>query len=159
VQDLTYFSHHPKGTNITLIGTDKEQIFSTLRHYKLPLPSDDNIHKLARVTIFCALDFNLPTHSFKAEVLDGVSFEVHATAFEYIKKTAEDFDNLKRGDLYKFDTGLKEYGLLFLPEYIMQGIKDYDWNQHKEEVDKWMKSEQMVQPKDTATGKFLVEPD
>jgi hypothetical protein len=156
---LKYFSHHPQRTNITLIGTDKKQIISTLRHYNLPIPSDDDIRQLARVRVLCAFGYHIPNHYFDAEIREGVSFEIHANAFDYIRKVAEDFDDLKRGDLYKFDTGRREYGLLFLPEYIMQGMKEYDWNRHKRQVDEWMEGVRKTPPEDVATSKFLVEPD
>jgi hypothetical protein len=159
VKKLKYFSYHPERTNITLIGTDKKQIISTLKHYNLPIPSNKDIRKLARVRIMCAFGYNIPNHYFEAEIMGGVSFEIHANAFDHIRKIAENFDGLKRGDLYKFDTGRREYGLLFLPKHMMQGIKGYDWNQHKEQVDKWMAGERNASSEEVATSKFLVEPD
>jgi len=158
---MGYFSYHPPETNITLIGTDKEQIRSTLKHYDLSIPHDRDMHQLARVRVLCALGAKDPSisHFFFAEVRDQVSFQVHTSAFKYIKKIAEDYKDLKRGALYKFDTGRDDFGLLFLPEYIMQGLRVYEWDQHREEVEAWMKTEEEVTPGAADTGKFLIKPD
>ena len=158
---MEYFSYHPPETNITLIGTDKEQIRSTLKHYDLSVPPDEDMRRLARVMVMCALGSKDPSisHFFVAEVRDQVSFQVHASAFKYIKKIAENYKDLQRGDLYKFDTGRDDFGLLFLPEYIMLGLQEYEWDQHGEQVEEWVKTEEAVPPGPTDTGKFLVEPD
>ena len=156
---MKYFSYHPDGTNIILIGTDKKHIISTLMNYALPIPPEEDMHQLAKVSIMCALGYPVTSYFLEAEIKDGVLFRVHANAFKYIKEIAEDFEDLKRGDLYKFDTGRRDYGLLFLPEYIMQGLRDYDWNRHKEQVDEWMEGEQEARPEEVKTGQFLVKPD
>ncbi len=159
VQKMKYFRYYPEGTNITLIGTDKKQIISTLLNYALPIPPEEDMRRLAKVSIMCALGYPVTSHFFEAEIRKGVFIRVHANAFKYIKEIAEDFEDLKRGDLYKFDTGRRDYGLLFLPEYIMQGLKEYDWNQHKEQVEEWMEDEEETRPEDVKTGKYLVKPD
>ena len=154
---MKYFSYHPERTNIIVIGTDKKHITSTLMHYALPIPPEEDMRQLAKVSIMCALGYPATSHFFEAEIRDGVFIRVHANAFKYIKEIAEDFENLKRGDLYKFDTGRRDYGLLFLPDYIMQGLKAYAWNRHKEQVEEWMEDEQEGRPDDVKTGKYFVK--
>jgi hypothetical protein len=158
---MTFFSYHPPDTNITLIGTDKDQIKSTLKHYNLSIPPEEEMRQLARVVVMSALGAKDPniSHFFQAEVRDKVSFQVHASAFQYIKKIAKDYSDLKRGDLYKFDTGQAYFGLLFLPEYVMQGLSDYDWDQHSEQVSEWMKTEKIVLTEAVETRRYFVKPD
>ena len=152
---MRYFFYSPSETNITLIGTDKKQIAETLMHYNLPVPQEEEMRELPRVRVMCAVGSPSTKHSFNARVADRVSFEVHATAFEHIKKIAEDFEELKRGGLYKFDTGRRDYGLLFLPETIMRGLSKYNWEKHRKQVEEWMESGEETQPYADKTGKFV----
>jgi hypothetical protein len=156
---MRYFFYNPGETNITLIGADKNQIAETLRHYNLPVPPEEEMRELPRVRVMCAIGSPSTKHSFNARVADRVSFEVHATAFEHIKEIARDFEGLKRGSLYKFDTGRRDYGLLFLPETIMRSLQTYNWDRHRKQVEEWIESGEETQPYADKTGKFVARPN
>jgi hypothetical protein len=126
----------------SFIGTEKAQIINTIRYYRdergedrLKIPSESEIKNLERSVINCAFPLLVPEHYITAEVRPNVTFEVNANFYERMRKLSQGYEHLKRGDLYKFDPGL---GLFFLPEYIMKGIKDYDWKQHEEQIKAWM---------------------
>ncbi len=155
---MRYFTYHSEGTNIILIGTDREQIKKTLTHYGLPIPPDHNMFELPRVMVMCALDPSGTDHFIRANVTDRVIFKVHANAFEHIKKITKDYRSLKRGSLYKFDTGRKDHGVFFLPECIMKALKAYDWERHRGEVKEWLKTEKEANPLSDETGQFFVKP-
>ena len=154
---MNYLCYHPKETNATLIGTERESILETLRHYGLPAPSNGQIRHLSGVKVICSLGIPITDYFFQAEVRKGVLFLVHANAFDYIKEIAEGYEALKRGGLYKFDPGRRAFGLLFLPEYIMSGLRAYDWDRFRAQVDEWMMHEQQVRPEMTQTGQFFAK--
>jgi hypothetical protein len=155
---MTYFSYHPEQTAAILIGTDVEQLINTLKHYNLSIPTNGDIRQLTRVKIICSLGIPINKHFFHAEVRDHVSFRVHENAFQYIKGIAENFENLKRGGLYKFDPGHRDYGILFLPRYIMEGLNEYDWDQHLEQIEEWLETEKIISDRSCNTSKFLIKP-
>jgi hypothetical protein len=154
---MKYLCYHPKETNATLIGTERESILKTLRHYALPAPTNGQIRQLAGVKVICSLGIPITEHFFQAEVRKRVLFQVHANAFNYIKEISEGYEALRRGGLYKFDPGRREYGLLFLPEYIMSGLRAYDWDRFRSRVDEWMMHEQQVHPEMTQTRQFFAK--
>ena len=41
----------------------------------------------------------------------------------------------------------------------MQGLKEYDWNGHKEQVEEWMEDEQETRHEEVKTGKYFVKPN
>ena len=145
---LKYYSYKiPESFKTILVGTDRSQIINTLNYYKtkrgqeLRVPLETEIYEATSLEIRCGLPFISSKFFFKAEVRPNVILDVNANAVDYAKDIAENYEKLKRGDLYKFEPGLSEFGLYFLPEYIMQGISDYDWSQHKSIIDKWKRLE------------------
>lgn len=142
---LKYYSYRlPESFKVVLVGTEKSQIISTIEHYRqrgqnIVLPDESRISETPSLEIRCANPLLSPKFFFKAEVRENIVFDVNANFYYDILEVADNYKILKRGDLYKFQAGITEFGLYFLPEYIMEGVKEYDWNQHKEIVDKWDK--------------------
>lgn len=65
-------------------------------------------------------------------------FHVNANAVDYVKQIAAHYECLRRGELFKFKAGAPILGLWFLPEDIMQGLRDYDWQQHGSQLEQWL---------------------
>jgi len=129
-----------------LVGTEKSQIQNTLSYYRynrgqkmVAVPKDYEINEISKLEIRCAFPVLSPKHFFNAEVREGITFNINVNAFDYIRDLSENYQKLKRGDLYKFVAGLPEFGLYFLPEYIMEGLKEYDWDQHLDLVNDWQR--------------------
>ena len=54
-----------------------------------------------------------------------------------VQRTGQNYESLKRGGLYKFQT-LPLFGLYFLCEDIMKGIKEHDWKKHEPQINEWL---------------------
>ncbi|MFH0752252.1 MAG: hypothetical protein V1914_01510 [archaeon] len=158
---MKYFGHQLGFTR--LIGTDAKQIIRTLEYYRnergqtnFDIPSESDISEVTRLEIECAFPLLSQNHFIEAKLEEKVSFFVNANAFSYIQALALSYEQLKRGDLYKFEPGLSTLGLYFLPENIMKGLKDYDWSQHKAQVEDWLQVRSKVL-NDMRTKGLLVE--
>jgi hypothetical protein len=127
------------------MGTEKAQIINTIRYYKddrrqdgFKIPSESEIKNLERIIITCGFPMMHKDHFISVEVRKNVIFSVNANFYEYIKELSQGYEHLKRADLYKFQAGAESFGLFFLPEYVMEGIRDYDWSQHEEQMSAWI---------------------
>ena len=141
---MKYFGYSVPDTLTCVVGTKKSQIINTMSYYKnergqgeIIIPSLDKIVTLSEIHINVGFPMMRPDESISAEVRKKVLFEVNANAFSHMKNIAQFYEKLKRGDLYKFQT-LPVFGLWFLPEYIMEGIRKYDWSKHDAQVNSWM---------------------
>jgi len=148
---VNYFSYQIPHNMVMFIGTEKDQIINTISYYKnergqdeVQLPSLDEIIKLNEINIDVAFPMLKIDHCISAEVRDNVFFHVNVNAFVYIQHISRQYECFKRGDLYKFKAGAPVFGLWFLPEYIMKGIKEYDWLQHKQQMGEWMENREKV---------------
>ena len=61
--------------------------------------------------------------------------------------------------LHWSETSRYYYASLFLPEYVMEGLKEYNWDIHTDQVIAWEESEKELEPGHVDTGRFLVTPD
>lgn len=137
-----YYQYHiPKSFFTVLIGNDKQQIIDTMKFYhqtekQLRVPEEKQIHEVNSLEIRCCLPLMSEKFSFRAEIMDGVTFDLNANAVNYLQGIALGYKLLKRGSLYKFEPGLSELGLYFLPEDIMVSLGKYDWSKHKDIIEK-----------------------
>lgn len=145
-----YYGYHVPDSGTSLIGTEKEQIVNTLSYYKhqrgqgeIVLPSLEDIFNLGEINITSGFPMAQVDANISAEVRENVYFHVNANAFSWIQNVAQDYEKLKRADLYKFQT-LPLFGLWFLPKDIMQGIREYDWKQHEAQVQSWLTNREIV---------------
>ncbi len=110
------------------------------------LPSLDQIVEFGKsreINITAAFPMAQMNANISAEVRKKVFFHVNANAFDYVQQVAQSYEELKRGDLYKFQS-LPAFGLWFLPEYIMQGLREYDWKKHETQVRSWLNTREEV---------------
>ncbi|HII15217.1 MAG TPA: hypothetical protein HA362_02795 [Nanoarchaeota archaeon] len=137
-----YFHYNIPESVSHLLGETKSQIIETLEHYKqrsaepIGIPDESEIKKVPGARITCGFPMMHSDHFLEARVGD-IIFDVNANAYEWIQSTSQNYERLRRGGLYKFQT-LGLFGLWFLPEAVMQGLKGYDWAQHKAQVDEWL---------------------
>lgn len=142
--EVEYFGYNIPGSGTHLIGTAKSQITNTLKYYKeernqpVEIPSEDDYKTLENITIVCTLPLLKVDHFIDATVRPNVIFKVNANALMYVQQLAQQYESLKRGDLFKFVPGVDMLGLYFLPEHIMQSLRDYDWDQHQKQVEEWL---------------------
>ncbi len=151
---MEYFQYEVSGQKLVLIGTEKEQIVRTMEYYysmygekNIVVPREDQIKNILRIDIGCSFPPKINDQSFTAYIRDNVSFEIYANAFYYVRFLSDNYDKMdkngklryKRGRLFKFDTGLKAWGVYLLPEYIMEGLRKYDFDQHEAQVIEWLK--------------------
>lgn len=144
---MRYFGHRVELS--LFIGTEKEQIINTLGYYKnqrshdIVIPSESEISEINGLKIQCIFPIYYPQHFFEIDI-DDIIFRINANAFGYVYGTAQMYHELRRGDLYKFSPGLINgnlsgpIALYYLPESIMRGLKEHDWDQHKNQVAEWL---------------------
>ena len=149
-KDIKYFGYRIPETLSVFIGTEKSQIINTLEYYanergqQCPIPSEEEISPLKEVNITCALPLAVVDHNVSVEARSNFFFHVNANAFDYIQEVSRTYEKLKRGDLFKFKAGADIFGLWFLPEYVMQGLREYDWEQHRNQINVWMNKREAV---------------
>ncbi len=134
----------PESYLTMLIGNNKQQIIETMEFYhgqekSLKAPDESQIHKISSLEIRCGLPLMMGKFFFKAQITDFLALNINANAVDYIQGATLGYWLSKRGSLYKFEPGLPEFGLYFLPEDLMVAIKNYDWGKHKEIMDEWKK--------------------
>ena len=132
-----------------LVGDSPQQIINTLKFYKhrgpeyhswkkAKTPSEAEIKDVEDVCISCALPLAKIYHNIEVKVRENFSFEINANAFDWVKKQAKVYEELKRVDLFKFIAGAPVFGLWFLPEQIMEDLRNYDWDQHQRQINTWL---------------------
>src|SRR3989344_7658426 len=140
-----YFGYQIPNTNATLIGTQPKQIVKIIEYYHkeremwkdVSVPSRDQIYELEEINITCVFPLAKVDHNIRAEVRPNFIFWINSNAFDYMKEVAASYEELKREELFKFQT-LPIFGLWFLPEYIMQGLRKYKWQQNQQQIDEWL---------------------
>ncbi len=141
-----YFQYEFPKIPVVMIGTEKEEIIDTIIYYKtthegdgaLVVPSASDIFEISGLELECCFPMCIPKHSIRAEVRPNIVLVVNANAFDHVVGMGRDYECLRRGRLYEFGTGLPyKFRRWFLPEFIMQGIIDYDWLKHSSQVDQW----------------------
>jgi len=139
------------GNGALFLGHSKEQIQSTVKYYisrgqKVPLPKDYDYLCLEKIIISCFQPIFSPKHFFNAEITPQVQLEVNANAYFDIQIQLLEYEKAKRGDLYKFVSGLpapvigvpKSFTqIFFLPEDVMIAGRDYNWDKHKPQIEQW----------------------
>ncbi len=136
-----HYSIPNSGTH--LLGENKSQIIETLWHYKnrgteaIDIPDESEIKEITGATITCCFPMAHTEHFLEAEVRQNIILDVNANAYDWVQRTGQNYESLKRGGLYKFQT-LPLFGLYFLCEDIMKGIKEYDWKKHEPQINEWL---------------------
>lgn len=139
---------HYQHANVHFVGMDSEEILGTVKYYReqrgktgLPVPSRWNLFAKARIktleeiSIECFFPMGSMHQFIDAEVREGFNLHVNANAFTHIRNIVDKYEERKRGQLYKF-SGTAH--LWFLPEYVMQGMREYYWKQHEAQVNEWL---------------------
>jgi len=138
----SYFGYD-KVPGTIFIGTTPSQIVNTVNYYRnergqdIAMPAKGEIIRLDEINITACFPLAKVDHNIEARVKPNVIFWVNANAFDYVQQVAANYEELKRGDLYKFQT-LRLFGLFFLPEDIMKAVRKYDWKKHQTQIDEWM---------------------
>ena len=131
--------------NFLLIGMTKQEIINTMDYYtnerklegsRVPKESEIWVPE-GDIYVNCAFPLVHKDHHFNAEVRKGFFFNVYENALDYVKDLAKNYEELKRGDLFKVVT-LEAFGFYFLPEYVMEGVRKYDWSQYDQQVNEWL---------------------
>ena len=153
--------HIPK---MNLVGTDPQQIIDTAKYYRdergqiqANIPERDDIWKVDKLNVLCAFPLMRTDHFIDAEVAPGFTFQINANAFDYMKNLGKDYERLRRGALYKFET-VEAFGLWFLPKEVMEGLKNHDWNQHLRQINIWMAQREEILDEGVRRG-HIVRPD
>ncbi len=143
---MNYFYYEiPEQVKRFLIGNEKEQIIRTVdffNHYygaNFSIPSESDITEILKLDIGCSYPPLNPEKHKEIKIKDNVTIDVYANAYYYIRWLSQNYEEMKRGDLYKFDTGMNAWGIYLLPEDIMQGLRDYDWSEYKKKFIGWLK--------------------
>ena len=138
---MTYLSYWVPQTAATLIGSEKGQIARTLEYYNdqrgthLVMPKDDQIEAIDTIEIYCALPMSVQRHVIRPKISDDVSIELNANAYDFVaEQFCDGYAPLKRGALYKFMPN-NLGNVVFLPENVIEAMAEYDWSQHRAEVE------------------------
>lgn len=141
---MAYFHYNVPNSASFFIGDTKREILETLNYYRnergqkdFDIPNENVISSVERFVVNCAFPLLHKDHFIEAEVCKGAIFDINANALDYVKGVGQNYEPFKRGSLFKFQT-LDLFGLFFLPESVMKGLRDYDWKPHEEQVREWM---------------------
>jgi len=145
-EDKPYFAYQPSNGGAVFVGNDKRQIIRTVEYYvrrgdqeNVVIPGERDILEVSGdVNVTVALPLAGIHQNISARVRPRAVFHVNANAVDYIKGVASNYESLRRGDLFKFEPGASIFGLWFLPEDIMQGLRDYNWQQHESQITSWL---------------------
>ncbi len=147
---MTYFDYNIPNSWSRFIGDTKKEILETLDYYRnergqrdFDIPNEDVISNVKKFAVNCAFPLLNVNHFIEAEICKGAIFSINANALNYVKNVGQNYETFKRGSLFKFQT-LDSFGLFFLPESVMKGLRDYNWKPHEEQVRKWMLERERV---------------
>ncbi|MDP3966203.1 MAG: hypothetical protein Q8Q04_01595 [archaeon] len=155
--------------NWFLVGNNENQIINTLKYYKfergaeekefdkIQIPQIYEIENREKISIPVALPLANLMQDLGVKVNSSIEFIVNANAVTYLRNIADSYQNLKRGDLYKFTPGIDYFGLWFLPEEIMEGLKNYDWSPHQKQIRTWLLKREGILKNMEGKG-FLLRP-
>lgn len=140
---MEYFKYEGRGPLImaTLIGTRQEDITKTIDYYisergwAHPTPKENEITKIEEVNIHCYFVGSHIDHWLEMAILPHVRFKVNANAYAIIVDQVRNFEQAKRGALYKLVPNHSR--LYYLPIEIMGALRTYDWEQHREQMESW----------------------
>src|SRR3989338_8308070 len=147
--ECRYFRYQLPNSGVVFIGTERQQITRTLEHYRangklndasgnLQIPPETDFLEMQEdIEVVCVFPLGSKRQFVDARIRPRAVFHINANAFDYVGAAGRDYERKKRGELYKFET-VKIMGLWFLPEDVMQGLRDYDWTQHTAQIDQWL---------------------
>ena len=131
---------HYKTSGVHFLGDEQEQIIQTLTHLKeegiLPeLPQTVEMSELEQLTIVIEFPIVNPNHLITAEITPEITLNVNANAYPYISNAAARADN-KYGPSHPLVSSANK--LWLIPERIMTAIEQYNWEQHEEQIERWL---------------------
>ncbi len=132
-----------------LVGKTPQQIINTLKFYQgrgrgyeswkgILIPSKGEISPVESISVTCSLPLAKVDHNIEVKLMENFEFFINANAYDFVIQQAKKYEQLRRGDLYKFVAGLDMLGFWFLPEEIMKALKTYNWDQHLRQINTWM---------------------
>jgi len=138
------YAYLEKATLINFVGNTKDQIINTLQYYKedrgvskLEIPCSDEIKRVNSsnpIVIRCVQPCSIETY-IGVKINENIHFKVNPGMYIDVITQAANYQLVKRGDLYKFDSGLGPWKIWLLSEDIIQSLNDYDWEQHQKFVE------------------------
>ncbi|MFH1456126.1 MAG: hypothetical protein ABIF40_04195 [archaeon] len=139
-----YYAYLEKNSLVNFVGNTKDQILNTLQYYKedrnvseLEIPCSDEIkrvHSSNPIVIRCVQPCSIETY-IDVKINENIHFKVNPGMYIDVITQAANYQLVKRGDLYKFDSGLGPWKIWLLSEDVMQSLNDYDWEQHQKFVE------------------------
>jgi hypothetical protein len=136
--------YSPKEYPWHLYSRNPSQITNTLEYYinergaDLSLPPQSDITPKNEVSIFLTFPIAKVDHKLKVNPVQGFTIDVNANAFDYLRSIVKNPEKYKRGDLFKIQNGLSNGPVYFVSTEVMQGLQNYDWNQHTSQIDQWL---------------------
>jgi hypothetical protein len=156
---MNYFVYEMTKYRAAFVGTEKKQIIHTLEYYRnqrkkdfVKVPGESAISEREKVNIQCVRPMS-GKGLLEAEVRENFVIGITDSAYSYVERTARYYERLRRGELFKFEPGEGLFEVYFLPEFVMQGLRDYDWNKHK--VREWVRNREESCRKLERTGLLL----
>ena len=141
-----YYKYRIPDTRPIFIGTEREQIYDTLDHYRNKHPSDPhlvekyqrphqwNISVLEKLALKCKDPHERSRHFSTAEIREGVMLKFDTRGWHFLREIAHEYEHLKRGSLYKLQV-CEGAQLYLLPQSFMEGIRGYNWLKHQRQME------------------------
>ncbi len=122
------------------------------KKFGLPVPSKGEIQCLDNINIHWVWPISCEDHFFSINLSGDIHFKVNANAYDHLLSQLDCFEDIKEGykeaswmrwmigkfisveneQLYRFANA--HYSNVWLPESVVAKMKNYDWEQHKEQV-------------------------
>ncbi len=140
---MGYFFYRIPGTPSMFVGMAPSQIVETIDYYnargdqpeKIIIPREEDIERSDSIYLTVLRPFYDLNQFIDAEIRKGFHLHINANSFWAVRAISRNFSHLKRGPLYKFFPGI--HGQFWLPEFVMEGMRDYDWTQHVSQIDQF----------------------
>lgn len=152
---MRYFQYRPNRL-VAFVGMNPKEITDSVFYVlgkdvaegrvstNAPLPTDE-IQEVENLKIRCENPVLIPEYTISAPVREGIELAINANVFRHvlsqIDTLQQDRESLRRGELFEFSPMTKEDPALpfywLLPGYVVDGMIEYNWEQHFEEVKDW----------------------
>lgn len=169
---MELYGHFSAGEPVAFYARDPQHIVDLVQHYydqtkqenrlddpqiaqwskKVPVLDDIKIVEKGIIRyhvgmVFCETDdeeTNADLFSERMQVTDDFIVAVSPESVFYFDGARQGLPNIKRGELYKFQTGGIFRSLTFIPEDVMQGIVNYDLAPHKRRAEEFQAKIQAI---------------
>lgn len=148
-EKIPLFAHVLPSRRMLFVGTEPEQVCRTIDYYctrerskwsDVTVPSPSEVKSQPGLSLTYAFPMPHRGEDIIVRPYDNLSVTVNSNRFERIQDCLHHFERAPRGDLYKLVAGTPLEGTWLLPREIMGRLRDYNWAQHRVQIEAWEKA-------------------